>query len=287
MVIKMKKISLILILVICCALLFSCKGEPEARDITDADGNVVAVGYYDGDTLLYEEKSDSNGNLAKKTSYDKDGNVKKVENYAVGFLAEEVEYAYGDSDDNYTEKSTVYNNKGVVTRVVETNYENGVAVSSTTTVPLANGDSNVQESTFTYNEDGTVLEVITSDGNKIRETLGDGNGVLIYDHEFFDTGASAKTFYDMGEIVTKVENYTAKGDLLVTIVNTYDEEGTLIKTHTYDKDSNLKEYSEYVYYGGSLAAIYKYNANNTIHSSILYDEEGKATIYEGQYVLID
>lgn len=286
MVITMKKISLILISAICCAMLFSCNSEPEARDITDADGNVVAVGYYNGDTLLYEEKSDSNGNLATKTSYDKDGNVEKVENYAVGFLAEEVEYDY-DSEENYVEKSTVYNNKGDVVSITETNYEDGIAVSSTTTTPLANGESNVQESTFKYNEDGTVLEEITSDGKKIRETYTDGNGVVIYDHEFFDTGASAKTFYDAGEVITKVENFTAEGELLVTIVNTYDEEGTLIKTHTYDKDSNLKEYSEFVYANGTLLAVYKYNANGTIHTSVIYDEEGKAEIFEGQYVLID
>ncbi len=283
----MKKISLILILVICCALLFSCKGDPEARDILDADGNVVAVGYYDGDTLLYEEKSDSNGNLAQKTTYDKDGKVEKVEDYAVGFLAAEKEYTYGDDDGSYVEKNTVYNNKGVVTKIVETSFENGVSVSSTTTTPLANGESTVEESTFTHNEDGTVLEEITSDGNKVRETLEDGNGVLIYDHEFFDTGASAKTFYEAGSVVIKVENYTAEGELLVTIVNTYDEEGTLIKTHSYDKDSNLKEYSEYVYSGGKLLAIYKYHANGSIHTSIIYDENGKAEIYEGQYVLID
>lgn len=281
----MKKISLILILVICCALLFSC-GKPKARDITDADGNVVAVGYYDGDKLLYEEKSDSNGNLAEKTTYDDDGRVEKVENYAVGFLAEEVEYEY-DSEENYVEVSTVYNNKGVVTNVTETNYENGLPVSSTTTVPLENGESDVQQSTFTYNDDGTVLEVITSGDNKIRETLTDGNGVIIYDHEFFDTGASAKTFYTEAGVVLKVENYTAEGELLVTIVNTYDEDGTLIKTHSYDKDSVLKEYSDFVYVDGSLRAVYKYNANGTIHTSVIYDEQGKATIYEGKYIPID
>lgn len=280
----MKKISLILILVICCALLFSCKSKPEARDILDADGNVVAVGYYDGDTLLYEEQTDENGTLEKKTVYDDNGKVEKVENYAVGFLSEEVVYEYGDTDDNFVEKNTVYNNKGTVTKVVETKYENGVAVSSTTTTPVTNGEPIVEGSTFVYNEDGTVLEIITSNGKKIRETLTDGNGVVIYDHEFFDSGASAKTFYDMGKVVTKVENYTAKGELLVTIVNIYNEEGTLVKTESYDKDGNLKEYSDFIYVEDSLAAVYKYTVDGVIHTSVIYDEEGKASIFEGEYV---
>ena len=286
MVIKMKKISLILILVICCALLFSCGGKPEARDILDADGNVVAVGYYDGDKLLYEEKSDTNGNLSQKTTYDDEGRVEKVEDYAIGFLSGETEYTYTDDEGSYTVVSTTYDNKGEVKMVTETVYENDVPVNQTSTVPVADGSSSVEESTFSYNEDGSVLEIIMSGDKKVREILTDGNGVVIYDHEFFDTGASAKTFYDAGSVITKIENYTAEGELLITIVNEYDDKGTLKKTYSYDKDNQLKDYSEYIYENGKLLAIYKYIANNTINTSIIYDENGKATIYEGEYVLL-
>ena len=283
MVIKMKKIALILVLVMCCAMLFSC-GEPEARDILDADGNVVAVGYYDGDKLLYEEKSDTKGNLAQKTTYDDDGRVEKVEDYAIGFLSGETEYTYTDTDGSYTVVSTTYDNQGEVRLVTETTYENDVPVSQTSTVPVADGESSVEESTFTYNDDGSVLEIIMSGDRKIREILTDGNGVVIYDHEFFETGASAKTFYNADSVIIKIENFTAEGELLVTIVNEYDDDGVLKKTYSYDKDSQLKDYSEYIYENGTLLAIYKYNSNNTINTSIIYDENGKATIYEGQYV---
>lgn len=283
----MKKIALVLVLVMCAILMFSC-GEPEARDIVDADGNVVAVGYYDGEKLLYEEKTDSNGDLAKKTTYDDEGRVEKVEDYDFGKLSSESVYAYTDNAANYSISTTTFNNKGTAVLEEEVKYENDRPVSKTSTVANKGEGTAVENTTYTYNdEDGTVLESVSSNGIKLRETMSDGNGVTIYELEISDDGSSTKSFYDQGTVVSKKETYNADGNLVVTIINEYNGDGVLIGSKTYNADGSLKDYSVYVFEGSTLKGIYKYNANDTINCTIVYDENGKATIHNGEYIVIN
>lgn len=283
----MKKIALVLVLVMCALLMFSC-GEPEARDIVDADGNVVAKGYYDGEKLLYEEKTDSNGDLEKKTTYDDEGRVAKVEEYLLGKLSSESVYTYTDNAANYSISITSFNNKGTAVLEEEIKYENDRPVSKTGTVANKGEGAAVEQTTYTYNdEDGTVVESVSSNGIKIREIMSDGNGVTIYEIKISDDGSSTKTFYDQGTLVAKKETYNAEGKLVVTIVNEYNADGILVGSKTYMADGSLKDYSVYVFEGSTLKGIYKYNANDTINCTIVYDENGKATIHDGQYVVIN
>ena len=281
----MKKIAFILALLTCCAVLFSC-GEPEGREIFDADGNAVATGYYDGDVLLYEEVLDSNEDLSKRTTYDDEGRVEMVEDYTLGKKYSESVYSYTEDAGNYSVSETVFNNKGVVVSVTETKYEGDRAVTKTRTSSTTGEAHDVQVSDFVYNEDGTVLEKISSNGTDVREVLTDGNGVLLTDREFNNNGASTKTFYEAGKVVTKIENFNDNGELVVTVVNEYDENGVHTGSKSYNAAGELKDYSEYVYNGSKLVAIYKYYANGSIHSTITYDEEGKATIHTGKYVYV-
>ena len=282
----MKKFAFALALITCVMTLASCS-DPKPRDILDADGNAIATGYYDGDVLVYEEKLDSNGNLSKKTTYDDSERVEKEENYTFNVLSNVVEYEYTEKDDEYTKKTVLYNNKGTIVSVTELKYENGVPTKETVTVGTGDKVSDVTECTYVYNEDKTVTKTYTSNGKKIREVLEDGNGVVIYDHEIAEDGSSVKTFYEMGKVISKVENYTKEGKLLITIKNIYDEKGTITRSESYDANNALKDYSEYVYVDGSLKALYKYHADGSIHTSIIYDENGKATIHTGKYVPVN
>ena len=277
----MKKIAVILALIMCALPLVAC-GDPEARDILDADGNAVATGYYKGDKLICEEVLDNNGDITKKTDYDSKGRVEKVVTYNLNVLYLEEEYTYTKEEGNYTCKATRYNNKGETVTVTETVYEGAKPVTETVTTTLG-GNTDVQVCDMKYNEDGTVLLTITSNEKKIKETLEDGNGVAIYDHDFKDDGSSVKTFYNEDKLSAKVETYSTEGKLVNTKVNTY-KDGITERTDNYDADGKLTSYSIYVYNGTKLKAIYKYNADGTIQSSAIYDENGKATIHSGVYM---
>lgn len=283
----MKKISLILALIMCALVLFSC-GEPKPRDIKDDDGKAIATGYYDGDKLVYEEKVDSNGDVSKRTTYDDKERVEKIEEYSLKKLQLESVYTYTDTEGKYTVKTTKFNNKGVVVLVSETKYEDSRPVSETRTVSSSSeSDPAAEKSTYKYEKDGSVIETITSGDTKVREVMTDKDGKLVYDREYSNTGTSVKTFYDDKKQISKIENYNAEGNLIVTVTNIRDENGVLTKTESYAGNGQLKDYSNYVYKDGSLVAIYKYYADGTIQSTILYDSEGKATVHSGVYMPID
>ncbi|MBQ2730376.1 MAG: hypothetical protein IJF69_06335 [Clostridia bacterium] len=281
----MKKTALILALLMCAVSLFAC-GGPEAKDILDDNGKAVATGYYDGDKLLYEEKVDDRGDVSQKTTYDDDGNIEKVENFFLGEIKDETVYTYEEKEGNYSEKTTSYSAQGVKVSVTDRKYEGGKLMTETVKTELAGDKVSVDVSKFTYNDDGTVLEILTTDKDKVRETLTSENGDVIYALEISDTGSAVKTFYE-NKRISKIENYTADGKLLITITNEYDESGKIVKSQSFNKDNELKDYSVYVYDGENLLGIHKYYADGTIHSTIQYDETGKATIHNGMYVDLD
>lgn len=283
----MKKLSLILALIMCALVLFSC-GDPKPRDIKDEDGKAIATGYYDGDKLVYEEKVDSNGDVSKRTTYDDKERIEKIEEYSLKKLQLEAVYTYTDTEGKYTVNTTRFNNKGIVVLVSETKYEDSRPVSETrTTSSSPESDPAAEKSTYKYEDDGSVIETITSGDAKIREVKTDKNDNLIYDREYSNAGSSVKTFYNDKKQISKIENYSADGKLVVTVTNIYNDDGTLTKTESYASDGQLKDYSNYIYKDGSLVAIYRYNADGTINSTILYDSEGKATVHSGTYVSID
>ncbi len=281
----MKKIiALALAAITCASMLFACgKAELEKKDILDDKGNKVATGYYDGDKLVREEKTDSNGDLTQKKEYNKDGNVEKVENYNLGILFTVEEYEYAKKDGEYTKNTVTYNNKGKVVSNKETKYKDSRPVEEINTIPTAEeGVSNVEKCKYTYKEDGTVLLVITSNDKKIRETLLDKDENKIYDHEFSEE-SSVKSYYK-DERVVKAETFNSSGKIILTVENEYDEDGVLSGTKNYNAKGELRDYSKYVYKDGKLLGIYKYNADDTINCTIAYDENGKATIHKGTYI---
>ncbi|MBQ4066112.1 MAG: hypothetical protein IJD22_00580 [Clostridia bacterium] len=293
----MKKIISVLLLAVLCASLFSCAApEPVAMDILDGDGNAVATGYYDEDgKLLYEEKVNSKGEVIKKTTYDSEGRVEKVEEFMNGSVSGETVYTYGDSAGYYSTKQTVFNNKGVVVNVKESVYEQDLIVSQKRTFAVSDGVNDVEDSYFSYNDDGTVLETVNSNGRKVREKLTDGNGVLLTDHDFSSEESSFKTYYNEGDKIAKTDTYNAAGELVISLVYTYDENGKTVMTESYNKAGTRMDYSKYVYENDKIRAIYKYNDEDglvgadeidTINSTIMYDDEGKATVHKGVYVPI-
>lgn len=277
----MRKIIFAAVCLICALLMCSCN-KAVTKDILDADGNAVATGYYDGDKLIYEEKTDDSGAVVEKTEYDEAGRVSKVMTYRGSNVSSEDVYAYGENDGDYTLTSTKYNTKGIVSTKRVTTYENALPVKEV--VGFSDNEADNTVSTYKYNEDGTVLLEIVSGGNKIREVLEDGNGGVLYDHEYSNLGTSTKTYYGEGKTIIKIESFNKDGKLVYVMKHEYDDEGKVKKSTTTDADGNLKDYSEYVYVGKKLKGIHKYNANGTIHSTIVYDENGKATIHKGQYV---
>ncbi len=283
----MKKIiALVLATIICAAALFSCaKGELKKKDILDDNGNKVATGYYDGDKLVREEKVDSNGELTQKKEYNKDGNVEKVENYNLGILFTVEEYEYEKKEGEYSKNTVTYNNKGDVVSNKETKYKDSRPVEEIITGPASeDGVASVVERTnYTYNDDGTVLLVVTSDAKKIKETVLDKNDKTIYVHEFKE-GSSVKSYYEKDR-VTVSETYNVDGNLVIKTENEFNDEGVLSGTKSYNAKGELRDYSKYVYNeDGKLLGIHKYNADDTINSTIVYDENGSATIHDGVYL---
>ena len=279
----MKKIAIILALLMCASVLFACS-KTVAKDILDDDGKAIATGYYDGDKLLYSEKVDDRGDLSQKTTYGDDGSIEKVENYFLGNLKDETVYSYTDKEGDYTENVTSYTAQGVKLSVTEREYKDGNVVKETVKTGLKDDkEESVDVSNFTYNEDGTVLEVVTTNKEKSRETLRAEDGSVIYDMEITESGSSIKTFYE-NDRISKIENYTKEGKLLITIVNAYTEDGRIESTKSYNADGELKDYSNFVYDGDTLLGIHKYYADGTIQSTIEYDEDGNATVHNGIYV---
>lgn len=285
----MKKLALIFALLLVSLALFSCSSyKLVAKDAKDSDGNAV-TGYYDkNDTLIYEEKLDSDGKVAKKTSYDYSGRVEKIEEFHKGNKSAESVFTY-EEDDKYTKTQTVYNNKGEQVSVKETKFEKGLPVSEKNTVNVKNGDPSVQESTFTYNDDGSVLEIIKSGDKKIREVLTSKDENVLWDCEYAEAGTSIKTHYNEDGIAAKTESYNKDGALVMYVVNEYNDNKKITGSKTYDGTDAIKSYSTYVYdeAGEKLRAIYRYNADGTINSTITYDENGKSTIHSGTLVPLD
>lgn len=282
----MKKIiALVLAGIICALALFSCaKGELKEKDILDKDGNKIATGFYDGDRLVREEKTDSNGDLSQKTEYNKDGKVEKVESYTLGILFSEEEYKYEKEDGKYSKTTVTYNNKGDVVSNKETKYKDSLPVEEIKTTPTSDKDvSYVERTAYTYNEDGTILLSTTSDGKKINEKLLDKDGNVVYVFEFSEE-SSVKTFYNKKNVILKTETYNKDNKLVVTIENEYDSNGKQTGSKTYNSKGELRDYSVYVYGSDRLLGIYKYNADDTIKYTIAYDSNGKATVYEGAYM---
>ena len=277
----MKKIIFAIACLICAVLMCSCN-KAVAKDILDADGNAVATGYYDGDVLLYEEKADKDGAIIEKTEYDEDGRAVKVTKYRNGNVSSEEVYAYGKNDGEYTLTETKYNTKGIASAKKVITYEKALPVKEV--VGLSENEADNQVNTYKYNEDGTVLREMFSGETKMREVLDDGNGVVIYDHEINNDGVATRTYYIAGEDVDKIESYNKDGKIIYSMSYEYDAEGKVVKTTTTDAKGNVKDYSEYVYLGKTLMGIHKYNANGTIHSTVSYDENGKATVHKGKYV---
>ncbi len=283
--VNMKKIAFILALVLCCGMLFSC-GDPKAKDILDDDGNVVAVGYYKGNKLVYKEETNDKGDLEARTTYDDDGKVEKLEKYAGGKLKSESVYEYGDKKGNYTEKRSNFSH-GVVISVTEDKYENGRIVLSETVVSKGGDEAKSDISKYTYDDEkGTVKEELFSGETKVKEVLTDKDGKVVYTLEINEGINSVKTYYEDKKI-TKVENYNKKGDLLISIVNEYDSEGTIKGSKTYNANGELREYSNYVYKDGVLLGMHRYNPDGTISSTIEYDSNGKATIHDGIFIDLD
>ena len=73
------------------------------------------------------------------------------------------------------------------------------------------------------------------------------------------------------------------------VVNEYNDNKKITGSKTYDSTDAIKSYSTYVYdeAGEKLRAIYRYNADGTINSTITYDENGKSTIHSGTFVPLD
>ena len=277
----MKKIILVIACLICAVLMCSCN-RAVTKDILDADGNAVATGHYEGDRLVYEEKADDRGDVVEKTEYDESGRAFKVTKFRNGTIAYEDEYAYGDSEGNYTLTAIVYNVKGEASNKTVITYENAIPVKEV--AGLSENEDEKLVTTYKYNEDGTVLKEITSAGVKVREVLDDGNGVIIYDHEVNSDGAATRTYYIAGEDIEKIESYNKEGKLVYSMAYEYNDDGKVKKTVTTNANGDVKDYSEYTYVDGKLAAIHKYNANKTINSTVTYDENGKATVHKGQYI---
>jgi len=101
----MKKLALIFALLLVSLALFSCSSyKLVAKDAKDSDGNAV-TGYYDkNDTLIYEEKLDSDGKVAKKTSYDYSGRVEKIEEFHKGNKS--ATQSQADRGEKHTKKSS-------------------------------------------------------------------------------------------------------------------------------------------------------------------------------------
>lgn len=274
----MKKILSALLITICALFLFSCSVNLTARPITDADGNAVATGYYDGrDRLVYEEQTDKEGNLIKKTSYDKDGNVTLIEEFEGGKKKLETAYSYEKAEGNYTMTVTSFDNKEVRVSVKETVYKNALPAENTFTLLSAQGEYiNVEKSTYSYNKDGSVLTVITSNNKKIRETLDDGNGVVIYDLEIFENGESEKIYYNENGHVIKSDSYDKNGKLKEYTVTAYNDKEKIIRTETYDAKNAVLSYSVYQYKpdGITLEKIQSYDASGNVIGTITYDEKG-------------
>ena len=281
----MKKILTVCIILICAFCLFSCSEKLTAKMITDAEGNAVATGYYDGrDNLVYEEQTDKNGNLIKKTSYDKEGNVTLVEEYEGSKKKQETAYSYEKNAGDYTVTVNSYDNKEVRVSVKETVYKNALPAEVTFTLLSAKGEYiNIEKSSFVYNEDGTVLETILSNDRKVRETLNDGNGIVIYDLEIREDGTGEKLYYNEKGEVLKSERYDKEGTLTEYTVTGYNENGKVLRTEEYDGTDALISYTVYYYKtdGLTIEKSQSYDADGTVIGTITYDEKGNPTYHTG------
>lgn len=282
----MKKVLSALILIISALCLFSCSVKLTAKMITDADGNAVATGYYDGrDRLVYEEQTDKDGNLIKKTSYDKEGNVTLIEEFEGGKKKQETAYAYEKKEGDYTVTFTSYDSNEVRVSVKETVYKNALPTEVIFTLLSAKGEYiNIEKSTFVYNKDGSVLESIFSNDRKVRETLNDGNGVIVYDFEIFEDGSGEKLYYNEKGETLKSESYDKNGNITKYTVTGYNEKGKIIRVETYDKDNVLVSYTKYFYAadGLTLEKSQSCNADGTVTGTITYDEKGNPTYHAGE-----
>lgn len=258
----MKKTLALILCAILALSLVSCGNntpEPAGRteDIKDGD-RVIGKSYYENDQLVKEEFTDENGEISEYREYDN------------GTLARTGKNEYGEKGDLVSSTVSTMNGDKVAKEEISF-YTDGRV-------------SGVRTTDFTYNDDGSVVEAVSKDGQKTSEVMRDAGGNRVYSSTYSESGC-IKTTYD-GENVSKSESFDKNGELKGYSVMQNDANGKAMGSETFNADGKLLMRSVYEYENGKPAKILMYNADGTLYQTGVYDEQGKLTLYDAEGNLI-
>lgn len=248
----MKKLFAVLLALVMSLSLYSCgKEKSRTEDILDGD-KVVGKSYYENGQLVKEEYTDENGS------------VSEYKQYTDGTLSQTGKNEYGDDGDLASSSVSDYDGDRVV-KEENTYYKDGEV-------------AQVRTVEYTYNEDGSVLESVSSDGKKTSEVLKNSDGEKLYSTSYDENG-SVKTSYENGNI-SKSETFGTEGELLGYSQMEYGEDGKTSGSVTYNGNGEAVMKTVYEYNGDKVSKIYMYNADGTLFQTGVYGEDGKLTLYD-------
>lgn len=233
-------------------LLCSCRDKNRTEDILDGD-RVVGKSYYEDDRLVKEEYTDTDGRVSEYRQFGESGSME--------------------------EKGTnKYNSDGSLMSAEVASYDGDKVVKKTTTLYSDGKASKVKNVKYSYNSDGSVLEVSTADGKNESEILRDADGNKLYSTAFDDNG-SVKTTYGDGNNIVRSETFDRDGNSVGYTEMQYDENGRAVGSATYKGDGTLVMTSVFEYAeNGSKSKILMYDAEGKLYQTGTYDADGKLTL---------
>lgn len=270
-----KSLILILLAGVLVLLWSGCAGQPETVDKEQP-------------SLVEEEKKEAEHAEPemKKVVEDVQLVSKRSSYYSDGVLASYREYSY---DEEGTEKreEVMYNSDDEVEERITYSYEDGKLIEKQN----YNEEGDLQRiNQFAYDENGFLIEEklvnpkgetqtlqefeYNSEGRKIKWSIFNGEGALLsYSMYGYEDGLN-----------TKIENFSASGNLLDYFIIEYNTDKNPIKRTWYDSDDQIVESRAYEYEEGALKKETLFRANGSVKRHIIYSNNSSGNPIEVVYM---
>ena len=222
----------------------------------------------------------------KKVTKDVQLVAKRSSYYPDGVLASYRVYTYADEGTAKREE-VMYNSDDEVEERIEYTYEDGNLIESRT----YNSDAELQRiHEYAYNDEGLLVEdqlldpkgelqtrqvfEYNQDGKKTKWSVFNGEGTLLsYSIYEYENGMN-----------TRIENYSAAGDLLDYFVIEYNADGKPVERVWYNGSDELEETRSFEYEDGALVKETVYRANGSVKRQIVYSNNSYGNPVEAVYM---